>query len=90
MKCRSCRAPAVIDVRRHNAAFCSACFIRHCQEQVSRAIDSHKMLGREDRALALVCPHGPVRRVFELAGVSDVFALYPPRAAAAAALVPVR
>jgi anti-sigma B factor antagonist len=37
------------------------------------------LLGREDRALALVCPHGPVRRVF---------ALYPTRAAAAAALVP--
>jgi anti-sigma B factor antagonist len=48
------------------------------------------LLGREDRALALVCPHGPVRRVFELAGVSDVFALYPTRAAAAAALVPAR
>jgi anti-sigma B factor antagonist len=46
------------------------------------------LLGREDRALALVCPHGPVRRVFELAGVSDVFALYPTRDAAAAALVP--
>jgi anti-sigma B factor antagonist len=46
------------------------------------------LLGREDRALALVCPHGPVRRVFELAGVSDVFALYTTRDAAAAALVP--
>jgi anti-sigma B factor antagonist len=46
------------------------------------------LLGREDRALALVCPHGPVRRVFELAGVSDVFALYATREAAAAALVP--
>jgi anti-sigma B factor antagonist len=48
------------------------------------------LLGREDRALALVCPHGPVRRVFELAGVSDVFALYPTREAAEAALVPAR
>jgi anti-sigma B factor antagonist len=48
------------------------------------------LLGREDRALALICPHGPVRRVFELAGVSDVFSLYPTRAAAAAALVPAR
>ena len=46
------------------------------------------LLGREDRALAVVCPHGPVRRVFELSGVSEVFALYPTRAAAAAALVP--
>jgi anti-anti-sigma factor len=46
------------------------------------------LLGREDRALALVCPHGPVRRVFELAGVSDVFALYATPAAAAADLKP--
>jgi anti-sigma B factor antagonist len=46
------------------------------------------LLGREDRALAVVCPHGPVRRVFELSGVSEIFALFPTRAAAAAALVP--
>ena len=47
------------------------------------------MLGREDRALAVICPHGPVRRVFELSGLSTVFALYPSREAAAADLVPV-
>jgi anti-anti-sigma factor len=46
------------------------------------------LLGRSDRALAVVCPHGPVRRVFELSGVSEVFALFPTRAAAAGALVP--
>ena len=46
------------------------------------------LLGREDRALAVVCPHGPVRRVFELAGLSELFALYPSREEAAAALVP--
>jgi anti-sigma B factor antagonist len=46
------------------------------------------LLGREDRALVLVCPHGPVRRVFELAGVSDVFAFYATPAAAAAHLTP--
>jgi anti-sigma B factor antagonist len=48
------------------------------------------LLGREDRALVLVCPHGPVRRVFELAGVSDVFVLYATPAAAEAALKPRR
>jgi anti-sigma B factor antagonist len=47
------------------------------------------LLGREDRALAVVCPHGPVRRVFELSGTSDLFALYGSREEAAAALVPV-
>jgi anti-sigma B factor antagonist len=47
------------------------------------------LLGREDRALAVVCPHGPVRRVFELSGCSELFALYRSREEAAAALVPV-
>ena len=46
------------------------------------------LLGREDRALVLVCPFGPVRRVFELSGVSEMFALYDSRDAALAALVP--
>ena len=45
-------------------------------------------LGTEDRALALVCPYGRVRRVFELAGLSDVFALFVSGDAARAALVP--
>jgi anti-sigma B factor antagonist len=47
------------------------------------------MLGREDRALAVICPHGPVRRVFELSGLSTVFSLYLSLDAAAADLVPV-
>jgi anti-sigma B factor antagonist len=46
------------------------------------------LLGREDRALAVVCPHGPVRRVFELSGLSELFALFPSREEALAALVP--
>jgi anti-anti-sigma factor len=45
------------------------------------------LLGREDRALAVVCPHGAVRKVFELSGCSDLFALFPSREAAVAALV---
>ena len=47
------------------------------------------LLGREDRALVVICPYGAVRRVFELSGLSTVFALYPSREAAAADLVPV-
>ncbi len=46
------------------------------------------LLGQEDRPLAVVCPYGPVRRLFELAGVSDLLFLDEARAAAAAALVP--
>ena len=47
------------------------------------------LLAREDRDLVLVCPHGPIRRVFELTGVSDLFALFGSREAAEEALVPV-
>ncbi|MFM7060006.1 MAG: ATP-binding protein [Actinomycetes bacterium] len=54
MKCRRCKAPAVIDVRRHNAAFCSDCFLHHCREQVRRAIHEFSMFGPEDRILVAV------------------------------------
>ncbi len=54
MKCRRCREPAVIDVRRHRAAFCRDCFLHHCREQVRRAIDRHRMLGPDERALVAV------------------------------------
>ena len=39
-------------------------------------------------ALAVVCPFGPVRRLFELSGSSELFVLYGTREEAAAALVP--
>jgi tRNA-5-methyluridine54 2-sulfurtransferase len=54
MKCRRCKAPALIDVRRHNAAFCSDCFIHHCQEQVRRAIDGFDMIRPGERVLMAV------------------------------------
>jgi anti-sigma B factor antagonist len=46
------------------------------------------LLAREDRALAIVCRPGPVRRLFDLAGVADLLFLFSSRAEAAAALVP--
>jgi anti-sigma B factor antagonist len=46
------------------------------------------LLGRADRALAIVCPPGPVRRLFEVAGVADLLFLYGSREEAAAALSP--
>ena len=46
------------------------------------------LLGREDRALAVVCPFGPLRRVFELSGSYELFVLYRSLEDAAAALVP--
>ena len=54
MKCRVCRGPAVIDVRRHNANFCGEHFLRHCREQVARAIKGHEMLEPGDRVLVAV------------------------------------
>jgi tRNA-5-methyluridine54 2-sulfurtransferase len=54
MKCRRCKAPAVVEIRRHNAAFCAECFLRHVREQVKRAIESHDMFGPADRILVAV------------------------------------
>jgi uncharacterized protein (TIGR00269 family) len=54
VKCRVCRGPAVIDIRRHNAAFCRDHFLHHCREQVRRAIEEHEMIGGGDRVLVAV------------------------------------
>ena len=54
MKCRVCKGPAVIDVRRHNAAFCKEHFVHHCDEQVRRAVHSHRMLEPGERVLVAV------------------------------------
>jgi anti-sigma B factor antagonist len=45
-------------------------------------------LAREDRELAIVCPPGSVRRLFEVVGIADLLFLYASREDAAAALVP--
>jgi tRNA-5-methyluridine54 2-sulfurtransferase len=54
VKCRVCRGPAVIDVRRHNAAFCGDHFVTHCREQVRKAIKDQAMIGPGDRVLVAV------------------------------------
>jgi tRNA-5-methyluridine54 2-sulfurtransferase len=54
VKCRVCRAPAVIDVRRHNANFCPEHFVAHCREQVRRCIDQFDMIGDGARVLVAV------------------------------------
>jgi tRNA-5-methyluridine54 2-sulfurtransferase len=53
-KCKRCRGPAVVEIRRHNAAFCQECFEHHVREQVKRAIKSHDMLAPGDRVLVAV------------------------------------
>lgn len=54
MKCRVCRGPAVVDVRRANANFCPDHFVAFCTEQVRRAIDEFDMLAPTDRVLVAV------------------------------------
>jgi tRNA-5-methyluridine54 2-sulfurtransferase len=54
VKCRRCREPAVIEIRRHNAGFCRDCFLRHCREQVRRALHDFDMLRPGDRVLVAV------------------------------------
>ncbi len=54
MRCRRCKQPAVIELRRHNAGFCGDCFLHHCREQVRRAVEDHSMIGKADRVLVAV------------------------------------
>jgi uncharacterized protein (TIGR00269 family) len=54
MKCRRCKAHAIIEVRRHNAGYCRDCFVRHCGEQVRRAIEDFDMIGPGERVLVAV------------------------------------
>lgn len=54
MKCTVCRQPAVIDLRRHNAHFCASHFLRHCRDQVAKAIKDHSMVQPGERVLVAV------------------------------------
>ena len=54
MKCRRCGTSAVIELRRHNAAYCKACFLHVFPEQVKRAIAQYDMLHPGDRILVAV------------------------------------
>jgi uncharacterized protein (TIGR00269 family) len=54
MKCRVCREPAIIDIRRHNANFCAEHFLRLCRDQTQKAIDDFSMIQRDERCLVAV------------------------------------
>ena len=54
MKCKVCRDPAVMDIRRHNAAFCRDHFLDHFRNQIARTIKEFKMFGPDDRLLVAV------------------------------------
>src|SRR6476660_8187817 len=54
MWCKRCGSTAVIELRRHNTAFCQGCFEHHVRVQVQRAIDEHRMFAPDDRVLIAV------------------------------------
>ncbi|MDP8977897.1 MAG: tRNA(Ile)-lysidine synthetase [Actinomycetota bacterium] len=53
-RCHACRAPSVIEVARHRAAYCAEHFVEHVRSQVRAAIDRHGMLSYDDRVLVAV------------------------------------
>lgn len=55
---------------------------------LSVLLRARALLGRDDRQLAVVCPPGAVRRLFEVAGIADLLILFGSREDAATALVP--
>lgn len=54
MKCRSCRGPAVIEIRRHHAAFCIEHFLSMFRTQVEKAIRRFQMMTPDDRIMVAV------------------------------------
>ena len=54
MKCRKCGGAAVLELRRHNAAFCGPDFEEFFKNQVREAIRRHKMFTRDERVLVAV------------------------------------
>ncbi len=54
MKCVTCRGPAIIDIRRHNANFCAEHFLEQCRRQVTKAIEEFDMIAPGDRILVAV------------------------------------
>ena len=54
MRCRKCKAKAVIGLPRHNAGFCKPCFNEFVLDQVVRAIKAERMFGKDARILVAV------------------------------------
>ncbi len=54
MKCRKCGGSAALELRRHNAAFCSPHFIEFFRRQVAEAVHKHRMFAREEPVLVAV------------------------------------
>jgi uncharacterized protein (TIGR00269 family) len=54
VKCRKCGGSAVLELRRHNAAFCAPDYLEFFRNQVREAIRRHHMFTRDERVLVAV------------------------------------
>jgi tRNA(Ile)-lysidine synthase TilS/MesJ len=54
MRCRKCKARAVLEIPRHHTAFCRSCLTEFVCAQVDRAITEEKMFTKADRVLVAV------------------------------------
>jgi uncharacterized protein (TIGR00269 family) len=54
VKCRKCGGQAVLELRRHNAAFCAIDFQEFVRNQVREAVRKHRMFTREESVLVAV------------------------------------
>jgi uncharacterized protein (TIGR00269 family) len=54
VKCRTCGRRAVIELRRHNVAFCASDYLEFFRNQVREAIRRHRMFTRDERVLVAV------------------------------------
>ncbi|MGH7386111.1 MAG: ATP-binding protein [Candidatus Rokuibacteriota bacterium] len=54
MKCRKCGDTAALELRRHNAAFCSPHFLEFFRKQVAEAVHRHHMFTREEKIMVAV------------------------------------
>jgi uncharacterized protein (TIGR00269 family) len=54
MKCKKCQQKAVIELKRHNSAFCREHFLEYFQNQVQRAIKKFSMFRPSDRILVAI------------------------------------
>ena len=54
MKCRKCGDRAILELRRHNAAFCAPDFVEFFRNQVREAIRRYRMFERDEPVLVAV------------------------------------
>ncbi len=54
MKCRKCGGTAILELRRHNAAFCAPDYLEFFRNQVREAIRKYRMFERDEPVLVAV------------------------------------